>query len=83
MSKLIPIIFLLISANSSIFAQKENLNIDSLKSANTKKRQLMESRKAKLDEVVKKIESTGLSDEELSRMFRPLLEGLMISLLMV
>jgi len=74
MSKLIPIIFLLISANSSIFAQKENLNIDSLKSANTKKRQLMESRKAKLDEVVKKIESTGLSDEELSRMFRPLLE---------
>lgn len=74
MSKLISIIFLLISANSSLFAQKENLNIDSLRSANTEKRHLTESRKAKLDELVKKIESSGLSDEEISRMIHPLLK---------
>ena len=62
MNKLFSIVFLLVLANSSLFAQGENLNIDSLKSVNAEKRQIREFRKAKVDEAIKRIESTGLSD---------------------
>ena len=50
------------------------MNIDSLKSVNAEKRQIREFRKAKVDEAIKRIESTGLSDVEINRMIHPFLK---------
>lgn len=75
MSKLISIVFLLISANSSLFAQYENINLDSLKRVQVEKHQLAQSRKVKFEEAIRRIESSKLSNEEINKkIIHPLLK---------
>jgi hypothetical protein len=73
MSKLISLVFLFILTNSTLLAQNELLNIDSLKRDQSEKRQLTETRKIKVDEAIKRIKSSDLSETEINRIIQPFL----------